>query len=111
MQRAETVLGIIRERGTRGLPLNNIYRQLFNPDLYLRAYAKLYSNDGAMTRGITTETVDAMALGTSQGSSTALNATPAPIPTMTKAPVPVNPVLSCSQVIQNPGTNRSHESP
>jgi retron-type reverse transcriptase len=44
------------------LPLNNIYRQLFNPDLYLRAYAKLYSNDGAMTRGITTETVDRMAL-------------------------------------------------
>jgi group II intron reverse transcriptase/maturase len=62
MQRAETVLGIIRERGTRGLPLNNIYRQLFNPDLYLRAYAKLYPNDGAMTRGITTETVDRMAL-------------------------------------------------
>src|SRR5713226_6742357 len=62
MQRAETVLGIIRERGKRRLPLNNIYRQLFNPDLYLRAYAKLYSNDGAMTQGITTETVDRMAL-------------------------------------------------
>jgi retron-type reverse transcriptase len=62
LQRAETVLGIIRERGTRGLPLNNIYRQLFNPDLYLRAYAKLYSNNGAMTRGVTAETVDAMAL-------------------------------------------------
>ena len=28
--------------------------------MYLRAYAKLYSNDGAMTPGITAETVDGM---------------------------------------------------
>ena len=60
MQRAETVLSIIHERGKRGLPLQNLYRQLYNPELYLRAYAKLYSNDGAMTPGATTETVDAM---------------------------------------------------
>jgi group II intron reverse transcriptase/maturase len=62
MQRAETVLSIIHERGTRGLPLKNLYRQLYNPELYLRAYAKLYSNDGAMTAGATTETVDAMSM-------------------------------------------------
>ena len=31
MQSAETVLGVIRERGRRGLPLEDIYRQLFNP--------------------------------------------------------------------------------
>ena len=62
MQRAETVLSIIHERGKRGLPLQNLYRQLYNPELYLRAYAKLYSNDGAMTPGATTETVDAMSL-------------------------------------------------
>jgi group II intron reverse transcriptase/maturase len=54
------VLGIIQERGRRGLPLEDIYRQLFNPLLYLEAYAKLYSNDGAMTPGTTPETVDAM---------------------------------------------------
>jgi group II intron reverse transcriptase/maturase len=30
--------------------------------LYLRAYAKLYSNDGAMTKGTTPETVDDMSL-------------------------------------------------
>ena len=40
MRDAETVLGIIRDRGRRGLPLEDVYRQLFNPDLYLRAYGK-----------------------------------------------------------------------
>jgi retron-type reverse transcriptase len=63
MRSAETVLEIIHERGKQGLPLENIYRQLYNPDLYMRAYARLYSNDGAMTPGTTLETVDAMSLG------------------------------------------------
>jgi group II intron reverse transcriptase/maturase len=62
MRNANTVLGIIRERGRRGLPLEDIYRQLFNPDLYVIAYARLYSNSGAMTPGITGETVDGMSL-------------------------------------------------
>ena len=35
MQSAETVLGVLRERGRRGLPLDELYRQLFNPQLYL----------------------------------------------------------------------------
>ena len=62
MRNAATVLSIIRDRGTRGLPLEDIYRQLYNPELYLYAYARLSSNDGAMTKGITQETVDAMSL-------------------------------------------------
>lgn len=62
MRDAETVLAIIRERGKQGLPLEDIYRQLYNPMLYLRAYAKLYPNDGAMTAGTTPETVDGMSL-------------------------------------------------
>ncbi len=62
MRDAATVLSIIRERGKRGLPLEDIYRQLYNPELYLYAYARLYSNDGAMTQGVTHETVDAMSL-------------------------------------------------
>ena len=60
MQDAATVLSIIRQRGERGLPLNNLYRQLYNPQLYLQAYARLYSNDGAMTPDTTGETVDGM---------------------------------------------------
>ena len=42
MRTAATVLNIIQERGKRGLPLEDLYRQLYNPDLYLRAYARLY---------------------------------------------------------------------
>lgn len=62
MRTAETILTVIRERGTQGLPLERVYRLLFNPNLYLRAYARLYPNKGAMTKGSTTETVDGMSL-------------------------------------------------
>ena len=60
MQDATTVLSIIRQRGERRLPLKNLYRQLYNPQFYFRAYARLYSNDGAMTPDTTGETVDGM---------------------------------------------------
>jgi len=62
MQNAETVLDVLRERGRRGLPCNEMYRQLFNPDLYLVAYGRLYSNHGAMTPGVTGETADGMSM-------------------------------------------------
>jgi hypothetical protein len=42
MRSAEQVLGIIQERGKRGLPLEDLYRQLYNPHLYLKAYGKIY---------------------------------------------------------------------
>src|SRR3981189_1255049 len=60
MRNAEAVLAIIRERGKGGKPLEDVYRQLFNPDLYLRAYGRIYRNAGAMTAGTTGETVDGM---------------------------------------------------
>lgn len=62
MQNAETVLNIIRKLGQRGVPLHRVYRYLYNPSLYLRAYGKLYANDGALTPGATPETVDGMRL-------------------------------------------------
>lgn len=62
MRDAETILGIIRQRGQRGLPVKEAYRLLFQRDLYLRAYGKIYRNDGAMTPGVTAETVDGMSL-------------------------------------------------
>ena len=62
MQRAEALLEIIHERGKRGLPLERLYRHLFNPELYLRAYGKIYRNDGSMTPGVNAETVDGMSL-------------------------------------------------
>ena len=62
MQSAETVVGILRARGRRGLPCNELYRQLFNPALFLMAYGRVYANDGAMTPGATAETADGMSL-------------------------------------------------
>src|SRR5258708_23334571 len=44
MRDAATVLGIIPERGKQGLPLHDVYPQLYNPKLYLLADAKLYAN-------------------------------------------------------------------
>lgn len=60
MQMAETIEALIRERGKKGAPLERVYRLLYNPDLYLRAYGKLYRNNGAMTPGATAETADEM---------------------------------------------------
>ncbi|GAA2283950.1 reverse transcriptase domain-containing protein [Kitasatospora cystarginea] len=62
MQSATTVLDVIRERGRKGLPLERLYRNLFNPQLFLLAYGRIYSNKGSMTPGVTEETVDGMSL-------------------------------------------------
>src|ERR671937_1852257 len=62
MQNAETVLGVLRERGRKGLPLDELYRQMFNPQLYLLAYGRIYANHGAMTPGTTPETADGMSM-------------------------------------------------
>jgi group II intron reverse transcriptase/maturase len=62
MQTTEVLLGLLRERGKRGLPLTRIYRQLYNVNLYLTAYGRIYRNKGAMTPGVTEETADGMSL-------------------------------------------------
>lgn len=62
MRSADTILGLIRERGKKGLPLERVYKLLFEEDLYLMAYGKIYRNDGAMTHGVTDETPDGMSL-------------------------------------------------
>ncbi len=62
MRTADTILNIIHDRGKRQLPLADVYRQVYNPAMSLRAYAKLYNNDGALTPGTTGETVDGMSL-------------------------------------------------
>jgi group II intron reverse transcriptase/maturase len=60
MQKAEVVLGVLRERGRQGLPLTQLYRQMFNRELYLLAYGNIYSNQGAMTPGASEETAGGM---------------------------------------------------
>ncbi|MCL2786922.1 MAG: reverse transcriptase/maturase family protein, partial [Micrococcales bacterium] len=60
MQSAEVVLEVLRERGRRGLPVEGLYRQMYNPSLYLMAWGKLYSNKGAMAPGADGSTADGM---------------------------------------------------
>jgi group II intron reverse transcriptase/maturase len=60
MQDAETVLEVLRERGRMGLPLTQLYRQMFNKNMYLLAYGNIYSNKGAMTPGVSGGTADGM---------------------------------------------------
>src|SRR6266849_5455870 len=60
MQNAETVLDVLRERGRKGLPCEELYRQMFNKELYLKAYGRIYANHGAMTPGAASETADGM---------------------------------------------------
>jgi group II intron reverse transcriptase/maturase len=60
MQDAGTVLEVLRERGRKGLPCDELYRQMFSKSLYLLAYGNIYSNQGAMTPGACDETADGM---------------------------------------------------
>jgi group II intron reverse transcriptase/maturase len=62
MRKTNIVIGIHQDRGSKGLPLERVYRHLFNPELFLTAYGKIYRNAGAMTKGSTDETVDGMSL-------------------------------------------------
>ena len=63
MQEAAVVLSVLRERGRRGLPCTQLYRQMFNKDLYLLAYGNIYPNKGAMTPGSGGETAEGMSEG------------------------------------------------
>jgi retron-type reverse transcriptase len=62
MRKSNIILNIHRERGSKGLPLERVYKHLFNPELYLQGYGKIYRNLGAVTKGSTNETVDGMDL-------------------------------------------------
>jgi group II intron reverse transcriptase/maturase len=62
MRTAQTILELMRARGEQRLPVERVYRLLYNPALYLMAYGKIARNQGAMTPGVTKETADAMSL-------------------------------------------------
>ncbi|MFH6610115.1 reverse transcriptase domain-containing protein [Streptococcus suis] len=62
MRTAKTILTVIHERGKQDKPLERVYKLLFNRELYLIAYAKLYPNNGAMTKGVTEETIDGISI-------------------------------------------------
>lgn len=62
MQKSHEVLQAIRKLGVKGIPLTRVYRCLYNENLYLTAYSKIYSNKGALTPGTENDTMDGMSL-------------------------------------------------
>lgn len=48
---ANKYLHVINDRGIRRLPLQRVYRNIRCKGLFLKAYAKLYANDGSTTPG------------------------------------------------------------
>ena len=64
MRTTQIILEIVHDRGKQGLNLERVYRLLYNKDLYLTAYGKLYANKGALTKGIDSDdTIQGMNLG------------------------------------------------
>ena len=60
---AEDYLCVIHYRGQRGLPLERVYRNMRNRDLFLMAYGKIYANKGATTLGTDpTDTIQGMSV-------------------------------------------------
>ena len=45
----------------------NLYRNLYNPELYLAAYRNISKNDGALTKGVNENTADGMSLKSEVG--------------------------------------------
>ena len=52
MRTTDTILEIVHNRGKAGLKLERVYRLLYNRNLYLSAYGKLYANKGTLTKGV-----------------------------------------------------------
>jgi group II intron reverse transcriptase/maturase len=62
MQSTESIIHVMQTLGKKREPITRIYRQLWNKNLYISAYSRLYTNKGALTPGVTSETVDEMSL-------------------------------------------------
>lgn len=60
MRTAENVIAVIGKRGADGKPIERLYRNLFNVEMYRAAYAAIYANDGALTPGVEDDTLDGM---------------------------------------------------
>lgn len=60
MQNAKTVIDVIQKRGEEGKTLERLYRQLFNKEMYMKAYSEIYANKGALTAGSGEDTLDGM---------------------------------------------------
>lgn len=48
----------IADASMKGYPIRNLYRLMYEEELWIEAYAKIYANDGAMTKGVDDITLD-----------------------------------------------------
>lgn len=63
MLTAQAYLELVRNRSERNLTLERVFHNLQNPDLFLKAYGKLYANKGTMTTGAEpTDSIDGMSI-------------------------------------------------
>lgn len=62
MQTTENIIHVMQTLGEKRAPVERVYRQLYNENLYVSAYSRLYRNEGALTPGVTSETIDGTSL-------------------------------------------------
>jgi len=60
MQKANVILSILKEKSVNDehYKFDRLYRNMFNQDFYLNAYARIYAKEGNMTSGIDGLTID-----------------------------------------------------
>ena len=65
MQKANVILSMVNQKSRRNkdFEFSRIYRNLYNTDFYLNAYAKMYSKEGNMTQGVDGKTIDGFNMG------------------------------------------------
>ena len=50
LTQTDRVLATYSKRGTEGQKVSRMYRQLFKPELYMKAYSQIYANAGALKK-------------------------------------------------------------
>lgn len=59
MQSSEVILNNLTKQALKpDFKFDRLYRILYNPDIYIRAYSNIYSNKGSATSGIDNQTAD-----------------------------------------------------
>jgi len=48
----------ISDASAKGYPIRNLYRLMYMPEIWYEAYANIYSNKGAITKGVSGDTLD-----------------------------------------------------
>lgn len=66
MQKANVILSMVNQKSRcdKDFKFTRIYRNLFNADFYLSAYAKIYAKQGNMTQGVDGKTIDGFNMNT-----------------------------------------------